>query len=58
MLGCALIIGTPDAWRDTGLIWGARLTTPELASIAFVALAALDPDDRERTFSAAHWGVT
>ncbi len=57
MLGYALTIGTPDAWNTAGFVFGARLTTAELASIAYSALRALDPDDREMTFNAAHWGA-
>lgn len=56
MLGYALTIGKPDAWHGLGAVWGARLTTAELASIAYVALSALDPEDREEAFRAAHWG--
>jgi hypothetical protein len=57
MLGYALTIGQPDTWHGLGFVWGERLTTAELASIAFVALRALDPDDREQTFRAAQWGA-
>ncbi|MES2665413.1 MAG: hypothetical protein V4712_04885 [Pseudomonadota bacterium] len=57
MLGFALTAGTPDLWHGTITVWTARLTTAELASIAYAALRALEPADREMTFNAAHWGA-
>ena len=57
MLGYALTLDSADLWHGASAVWAARLTTNELASIAFAALRALEPDDRELTFNAAHWGA-
>ena len=55
MLGYALT--DPDTWAAAGAVWAVRLTTNELASLAYTALRALEPEARAMTFNAAHWGA-
>ena len=57
MLGFALTADTPDLWHGTAAVWAKRLTTAELASLAYAALLGLEPDDREAVFGAAQWGI-
>jgi hypothetical protein len=58
MLGYALTLDDdPTIWTTTSAIWARRLTSTEFASIAYAALSALEPADREMTFNAAHWGA-
>lgn len=56
-LGFALVANDADTWAGAGVVWAARLSRFELASIAYTALRALDPGDREAVFAAAHRGV-
>lgn len=57
MLGYALTAGDPVAWGGLSVVIGVRLTPVEVASIAFAALRALEPAEREAVYTAAHWGV-
>ena len=57
MLGYALTLDDPVTWNQTAAILGHRLTTNELASVAYVALSALEPESREAVYAAAHWGA-
>ncbi|MDO9527088.1 MAG: hypothetical protein Q7J57_16370 [Gemmobacter sp.] len=57
LLGFAQTAGAPDLWHTARRGLTTCLTTAEASSIAFAALLALDPADREMTFNAAHWGV-
>jgi len=58
MLGYALVADASDVWSQAGVVWASRLTTLELAAIAFTALSQLHPEAREQVFEAAQWGVT
>lgn len=55
MLGFALTLGDAPTWVQAGAVWQMRLTEEELASVAFAALQALEPDTRLAVFGAAHW---
>ena len=55
MLGYALTLGDAPTWVQAGAVWQMRLTEEELASVAFAALQALEPDTRLAVFGAAHW---
>jgi hypothetical protein len=55
MLGYALTLGDAPTWVQAGAVWQLRLTEEELASVAFAALQALEPDTRLAVFGAAHW---
>ena len=57
MLGYALTINEPTIWGQTATILAYRLTAMELVALAFTALSALEPADREAVFDAAQWGV-
>jgi hypothetical protein len=57
MLGYALLSDTPDAWNGLSVVLLARLTVEERAKLAFAALSALDPDQRELVMGAAQRGV-
>ena len=57
MIGYSLVAGDPTLWPATAAVLQCRLTTLELAGLAFAALRALEPDDREAVFAAAQWGV-
>ena len=57
MLAYALTLDDPVAWNQTAAILGHRLTTNELASVAYVALSALEPESREAVYDAAQWGI-
>ena len=57
MLGYALTLNDPITWQQTSAVLAHRLTSMELASVAFAALSALEPDTREAVFEAAQWGV-
>ena len=57
MLGYALTLDDPVAWNQTAAILGHRLTNMELASVAYVALSALEPESREAVYDAAQWGI-
>lgn len=46
----------PEEWHNAAFVIGVRLTTKEIVGLAFAALRALDPEPREMTFEAAHWG--
>jgi len=56
MLACALVSDDPVVWNWTAAVWSHRLTSMELAGVAFAALRALDPETREMVFDAAQWG--
>ena len=53
----AYALTDPDTWAAAGAVWAVRLTTNELASLAYTALRALEPEARAMTFNAAHWGA-
>ena len=57
MLAYALTLDDPVAWNQTAAILGHRLTTNELASVAYAALSALGPESREAVYDAAQWGI-
>ena len=57
MLGYALTLNDPATWHQAAAIFNRRLDRMELASVAFAALSAMEPEDREAVFGAAHWGV-
>ncbi len=58
MILCSLIMGdeSPETLPGAAFVLRVRLTTKELVGLAFAALRALDPEPREMTFEAAHWG--
>jgi hypothetical protein len=53
IVGYALTADDPAIWWKTAAVLALRLTTLELASVAFAALRALDPEAREMVFNAA-----
>jgi len=57
MLAYALTLDDPVAWNQTAAILGHRLTNMELASVAYAALSALEPESREAVYDAAQWGI-
>lgn len=57
MVGYALTADDPAIWHQTAAILAHRLSTRELASVAYAALRALDPEAREMVFGAAQWGA-
>jgi hypothetical protein len=57
MIGFALTLGDPAMWDQTAAVLSHRLTRKERASLAFTALSALEPDDREAVYEAAQWGL-
>ena len=57
MLGYALTLNDPLIWHQASGIFAYRLTSMELASVAFSVLSALDPETREAVFDAAQLGV-
>lgn len=57
MIGYALTLNDPLMWNQTAAILGHRLTSMELASLAYAAMSALQADEREAVFWAAQWGV-
>jgi hypothetical protein len=57
MLGFALTLGDPATWDQAAAVLAHRLTRFEIASLAFTALSALEPDDRQAVADAAVWGV-
>jgi hypothetical protein len=56
IVGYALTADDPAIWVQTAALLGHRLSTMELASLAYAAMRALDPEVREMVFKAAHWG--
>ncbi|WP_290689426.1 hypothetical protein [Haematobacter sp. UBA3484] len=56
ILGYALTADAPDVWGQASVIFSARLTEMELASLAFAALRALDEGARELVCEAAAVG--
>lgn len=58
MLGYVLLADSPDAWNGFSVVLQARLTVEERGKLAFAALRALDPDQRELVMRAAQLGVT
>ena len=58
MILCSLILNEdrPEEWHNAAFVLHVRLTPKELIGLAFAALRALDPEPREMTFEAAHWG--
>ncbi|OYX45235.1 MAG: hypothetical protein B7Z02_01280 [Rhodobacterales bacterium 32-67-9] len=58
MILCSLIAGddSPETWPAAAFVLRVRLTTKEIVGLAFAALRALEPEPREMTFEAAHWG--
>lgn len=58
MLGYTLLSDTPDAWNGLSVVLQSRLTVEERGKLAFAALRALDPDQRELVMRAAQLGVT
>ena len=57
MLGYALTLNEPTIWGQAATVLAHRLTAMELVALAFTALSALEPADREAVFDAAQWGV-
>jgi hypothetical protein len=53
VLVCALTLGDHDAWFSASAIWMARLSAPERAALAFMALKAMTPDDALLTAESA-----
>jgi len=53
----AYALTDPDIWAAAGAVWAVRLTTNELASVAYAALSALEPESREAVYDAAQWGI-
>ena len=53
----AYALTDPDTWAAAGAVWAVRLTTNELASVAYAALSALEPESREAVYDAAQWGI-
>lgn len=56
-LGYALTAADPATWEAAGHVFAHRLNTIELASLAFHALRAMEPAEREAVFDAAQWGI-
>lgn len=56
-VGFCLIAEDPALWNAAAGVLNRRLTRLELASLAFAALRAMEPEDREAVFNAAQWGV-
>ena len=56
IVGYALTADDPAIWVQTAWLLGHRLSTMELASLAYAAMRALDPEAREMVFNAAQWG--
>lgn len=57
MLAYALTLIDAVTWSQTAAIFALRLTKLELVSVAFAALSALDPSDRQAVFEDALWEV-
>jgi hypothetical protein len=57
IVGYALTADDPAIWGHTSWLLGHRLSTMELASLAYAAMRALDPEAREMVFNAAQWGA-
>lgn len=57
MVGYALTAGDPATWGGLSSVVAIRLTPLEIASLAFAALRALEPHEREAVHNAAQWGV-
>ncbi len=58
MVGYALTADDPGIWNDTAFVLSRRLTQLELASMAYAALSALDPDARLPVFKSAGGELT
>lgn len=58
MFGYALTLDDPQTWHQTAAIFNHWLTRRELVALAWAALSALEPQDRQDVFQAAHWGKT
>lgn len=56
MVGYALTLDDAEAWRQTSAILAHHLTSLELASVAWAALSAMEPEAREAVYDAAQWG--
>lgn len=56
MVGYCLTAGDPQTWGGLSAVITVRLTPLEVASLAFAALRALEPAERELVLSAAQWG--
>lgn len=57
MVGYALTAGDAAAWGGFSVVISVRLAPIQVASIAFAAMRALEPTERESVFAAAQWGV-
>lgn len=57
MLGYALTLDDLVIWNQTSAILAHRLTSMELASVAYAVLSALEPETREAVYGAAQWGI-
>ena len=56
MLGYALTLDEPDIWQAMGMVFLKRLTGLEIASIAYLALDLMTPQDRELVLEAVEVG--
>lgn len=57
MLGYCLTADDPRTWGGLSNVITVRLTPLEIASLAFAALRALEPAERQMVHAAAQWEV-